>query len=167
MSPNSSIARAVLAGGAVAGTLDIVYACTRNAGFGKPGVWTLQSVASGWLGEAAFQGGMPAAMLGLASHYGIMLVIAAVYVLAGTRLAALRTHALACGALYGIAVYLFMNFVVIRLSAFPYDLSYPLSRLLEGFVSHTVLIGIPIALAARWLAAAAAPAAPVASAGRP
>ena len=48
---------------------------------------------------------------------------------------------------FGILVYLFMNFVVLPLSAFPFDLSYPPLRLLEGFVSHGFLVGIPIALA--------------------
>jgi hypothetical protein len=40
-----------------------------------------------------------------------------------------------------------MNFVVLPLSAFPFDLSYPPLRLLEGFVSHAFFVGIPIALA--------------------
>ena len=54
-----------------------------------------------------------------------------------------------CGALFGVLVYLFMNFVVIPLSAFPFKLSYPPLWLLEGFVSHAVFVGIPIALSVR------------------
>ena len=55
-----------------------------------------------------------------------------------------------CGILFGMLVYLFMNFVLLPLSSFPYQLKYPPLRLLEGLVSHAVLVGIPIALAIRW-----------------
>ena len=50
----------------------------------------------------------------------------------------------------GVLVYLFMNFVVIPLSMFPLKLLYPPLRLLQGFASHAVFAGIPIALAIRW-----------------
>jgi len=46
-------------------------------------------------------------------------------------------------------VYLFMNFVVLPLSAFPYHLKYPFLRLLEGFGSHAILVGLPIAVSIR------------------
>jgi hypothetical protein len=48
-------------------------------------------------------------------------------------------------------VYLFMNFVVLPLSAFPFTLSYTPMRLLEGFGSHALFVGVPIAIAIRWL----------------
>jgi hypothetical protein len=35
------------------------------------------------------------------------------------------------------------------MSAFPYELSYPAARLIEGLVSHALLVGVPIALAIR------------------
>jgi hypothetical protein len=48
----------VLAGGIVAGTLDILYACAfRAVKLGVPARRILQSVAAGLLGEAAFEGG--------------------------------------------------------------------------------------------------------------
>jgi len=49
-------------------------------------------------------------------------------------------------------VYLFMNFVVLPLSAFPFKLSYPAMRLIEGFASHALFVGIPIALSIRRFA---------------
>ena len=58
---------------------------------------------------------------------------------------------LAAGAVFGVLIYLFMNFVVIPMSAFPYKFPYTPMRLLEGFASHAALVGIPIAAAARWL----------------
>ena len=137
----------ILLGGGVAATLDIVYAILRSGQHGVTPLWVLQSVASGWLGSDAFASGMLGGIVGLLSHYGILLVGASVYFAVSRRLLDLQSQAVACGALFGVLVYLFMNFVVIPLSAFPYKLSYPPLKLLEGFVSHAVLVGIPIALA--------------------
>lgn len=142
----------VVVGGFVAATLDIIYACVRNAGFGRSPTWVLQSVASGWQGRGAFDGGLASAALGLGSHYLILLVAAFLYLLASRRVPSMRTRAVAFGALFGIGVYLFMNFVVLPLSAFPFKLSYPAMRLIEGFASHALFVGIPIAVAIRRFA---------------
>jgi hypothetical protein len=140
---------AVLVGGGIAATLDIIYAIVRNGGFGKSPLWVLQSVASGWIGEGAFASGITGGIAGLLSHYGIVFVAAAVYLVASRSFPILRSRAMACGAIFGVLVYLFMNFVVLPLSAFPFDFPYPLARLLEGFVSHALFVGLPIAWAVR------------------
>lgn len=142
---------AVLLGGGSAAMLDIVYAFIRNGQHGHTPLWVLQSVASGWTGAGAFHSGVAGGLLGLASHFAILLVAAAVYLAASRYLGVLRSKALLCGALFGVLVYLFMNFVVVPLSAFPYRLAYPLPRLLEGFFAHAVLVGLPIALSVRRL----------------
>ena len=147
--PGSRPILAVALGGGIAATLDIVYACISSAQYGKTPLWVLQSVASGWMGSAAFTRGLVGGVVGLASHYGILFVAAAVYLLIGTRVPVLRSHAIACGAAFGATVYLFMNFVVLPLSAFPYKLSYSPPRLLEGLASHAIFVGIPIALCIR------------------
>ena len=62
----------VLLGGLIAGTLDIVYACT--FWFLRRGVMPrriLQSVASGLLGDASFTGGWPTGLLGFVLQYFI------------------------------------------------------------------------------------------------
>jgi hypothetical protein len=140
----------ILLGGGIAATLDLVYAVLRNWGGGRPPVWTLQLVGSGWLGSESFSRGAAGAVLGFVSHYGIVLAAAALYFVASQRVQLLRSRPIICGALFGVLVYLFMNFAVLPLSAFPFELSYPLPRLLEGFAVHAVLVGIPIALAIRW-----------------
>ncbi len=143
--------KAVLIGGSIAATLDIVYACVRQAGFGRSIEWTLQSVASGWLGMEAFTSGTAGAVLGLVSHFFILWVATYLYLLASRRFPLLATQAIACGALFGVGVYLFMNFVVLKVSAFPFRLTYDWLRLLEGFTSHALFVGIPIALAVhKW-----------------
>ena len=141
---------AVLAGGGIAATIDIVYACISNFGrYGKSAEWVCQSVATGWLGMAAFDGGTTTAALGLASHYAILFVAAFIYLRASERLPVLRAQAIACGALYGVWIYLFMNFVVLPLSAFPFHPQYPLMKLVEGFASHALFVGVPIAAAVK------------------
>ena len=140
---------AVVLGGGIAATLDMAYACVSNAQYGKTPLWVFQSVASGWLGSAAFSSGWVGGSIGLVSHYLILIVGAAIYYLSSRRLPVLRTEAVACGAGFGALVYLFMNFVVLPLSAFPFKLTYPPLRLVEGLTSHALFVGIPIALCIR------------------
>jgi hypothetical protein len=140
---------AILAGGGIAATLDIVYACVSNAQYFKTPLWVFQAVASGWLGKESFEGGVPAGALGLASHYGILFVAAGIYLAASRRLAILHEQPIVCGTLFGIAVYLFMNFVVLPLSAFPWRLAHDTARFAEGFASHALFVGMPIALCVR------------------
>jgi hypothetical protein len=42
-----------------------------------------------------------------------------------------------------------MNFVVLPLSAVPFKLTYSPQVIAQGFVSHALLVGIPIALCVR------------------
>ena len=143
---------AILLGGSIAASFDIVYAIISNAQNFRTPLWVLQSVASGWLGSAAFDGGIASGLLGLASHYAILIVAAALYFAASKRLPVLQSQAVACGAVFGVLVYLFMNFVVLPLSAFPFKLSYPALRLIEGFATHALFVGIPVALCIRRFA---------------
>jgi hypothetical protein len=145
---------AVLVGGSIAAALDILYAIIVAGQHGKSPLWLLQFVASGLLGGQAFDGGLGSGLLGLAAHFLILIVAAALYFAAGTRLPLLRSHAVACGALYGVLIYLFMNFVVLPLSAFPLKLSYPALTILRGFAFHALLVGIPIAVCIRVLSRA-------------
>ena len=143
------IVRAALWGAAIAGTLDIVYAIVFFGRRGVAPIRILQSVASGLLGAPAYRGGVPTALLGLALHFAIMFVIAALFVAASRRLAPLRQQAVAAGALYGLAVYGVMNYIVLPLSAFPQRGTPPTLVIALGLLVHVVLVGIPIALCAK------------------
>ena len=80
----------VLAGGLVAGTLDITYACVFWAiKAGAPPARIFQSVARGLLGAASFRGGAATAALGLFLHYFIATTMSFVYYFAAY---ALRYH---------------------------------------------------------------------------
>src|SRR6202040_3577781 len=114
-SPNTM--RAVLWAGFACGVLDITAAFIVYGFFGARPVPLLQGIASGLLGPRAFQGGLAAAMLGLLCHFVIAFGAATVYFAASRAVPALLQHAVASGALYGVAVYFFMNRIVLPLSA--------------------------------------------------
>lgn len=142
--------RAILWGGAAVGVFDITYAFVASAiRAGVSPVRVCQSVASGLLGNSAFEGGLPTAALGLALHFLIAFTWAAVYVAASRRLRFMVEWAVPAGLLYGVVVYAFMNLVVIPLSAAPFKVSYPPLKLAIDVAGHMLLVGLPIALAAR------------------
>ncbi len=137
---------AVVSGGLLAGVLDIVYAMSMALMRGGSATRVLHAIASGVLGKAAYQGGTVTAVLGLALHLGILLVAAGLYAAVNRRITWMQQHMLLAGALYGVLVYLFMNFIVLPLSAVPFQLNYPPLTLLQGFVSHALLVGLPISV---------------------
>lgn len=139
----------VLAGGLVAGALDIVYACVFWAVKADlPARRILQSVAAGLLGEASFEGGAATAALGLALHFFIATSMSVVYYLVAARWSLLRERAVLCGAGYGLLLYGIMNYIVVPLSAAGPGSNDPLWVALS-IAAHVFLIGIPIALFAR------------------
>jgi uncharacterized membrane protein YagU involved in acid resistance len=149
---------AVLVGGGIAATLDILYAIIYSWIRARvPPIVIMQSVASGLIGKAAYEGGASTAVLGVVCHYSMALIIASIFWLASRRLGFMTRHAVAAGLAFGVCVYLVMNFVVIPLSAFPTQMTYTPVRVAINVVAHMVLFGLPIALAAR--AASRAPAA--------
>lgn len=110
----------VLIGGVIAGALDITYAFIVYGplSYGMSPVEVLHSVASGWLGgDAANAGGTATALLGLATHFMMATIMAAVFVCLSTRWPTLTRNAVLWGLLYGFGLYLVMSYVVVPLSA--------------------------------------------------
>jgi uncharacterized membrane protein YagU involved in acid resistance len=147
---NSSV-RPILAGGLIAGTLDLSAAFVSSwlrAGVGP--VRVMQSIASGLLGAASFTGGARSAALGVVLHFLIATVATAVFYFASRALRSFVEHAILAGLLYGVAVYLFMNFVVIPLSAVPQrGAPPPLSGRIIGLLIIMFCVGLPIAAIVR------------------
>ncbi len=106
--------QAILLGGFVAGTIDIGAASLIS---GLSPVTIAQFIAGGLLGKAALGGGLSTAALGVVLQWAMSIVIAAIYVAAGTRLPVLTRRWWVCGVLYGIPVYFVMTYVVVPLSA--------------------------------------------------
>lgn len=143
---------AILIGGLIAGTLDITYACVHSYVRGRTPVRVLQSVASGALGQSAYQGGLKTAALGLFFHFLIALMAAAVYYFASRVIRFMVTRPVISGIIFGLGVYLVMNCLVLQLSAIhstAYPWSYPRSILIGGLLIHMFGIGLPIALVTR------------------
>jgi hypothetical protein len=144
-----SVSGAVLVGGSIAGTLDILFAISFAGYNGVSPADLLQTVASGLLGNAAFSGGIPTAASGLILHFLMSYLWAGIFVVAARRLPLLVRQPLLSGILFGVAVFLTMRLVVLPLSAFPYPVTFkPLATTLD-LLSHTFLFGVPIAFAAR------------------
>lgn len=144
---------AVLVGGFVGGTLDILFAISFAYFNGVTPMRLLQTVASGLLGAASYTSGIGAALLGLLLHFLISFALAGSFVLASRRIEALTKYPVLAGALFGIGVLLFMRLVVLPLSAYPHPVTFrPLATTLD-LMSHMFLFGVPISLAARqaWL----------------
>jgi len=141
---------AILVGGGIAATFDIIYAIVYSWLRAKvPPIAILQSVASGLLGRSAYEGGAATALLGLCLHYAMAFIIASIFWFASRRLRFMTEQAVIAGLLYGVCVFFVMSFVVLPLSAFPTPITHEPTRMAINIVAHMILFGLPIALAAR------------------
>jgi len=141
------ILAAIVGGGLTAGVFDFTVACVES---GKPPLFIGKAVATGWFGKAAFQGGLDVSLIGIASHFGIMLSFAAAFVLGSVREPALRRWFWVAGPLYGAVVFDVMRFIVMPLSAAGYAMPKP-PVLFYELAGHVLLIGLVIAAWARGL----------------
>jgi hypothetical protein len=135
--------RAILWGGLAAGVGDSVLALLL---YRVSLVVIYQSIASGVLGRDAYRGGLAAAALGLVLHFFIATTAAAVYVGGSRRLSLLARRPVPCGLAFGVAVYFFMKYLVLPLSAVPRLTPFEPAAM----VGHAFLVGLPIALFASW-----------------
>lgn len=128
--------------------MDITAALTVYGSLGIKPMRLLQGIASGLLGRAAYTGGAGTAALGLFCHFVIAFGAAAVYYLASRKLRVLTDQAVICGALYGIAVYFFMQNIVLPISRIGLR-PFVFKMMVIGVVIHVICIGLPIALVVR------------------
>ena len=142
--------QAIFWGGLVAGTLDITAACVYSwlRANVRP-VRVFQSVASGLLGPPAYTGGTKTAVLGLALHFLIATTATAVFYFASRRLRFMIERPVTWGLVYGVLVYLFMNFVVLPLSALQQRAAPPLSSRVINMLIIMFCVGLPISLIVR------------------
>jgi uncharacterized membrane protein YagU involved in acid resistance len=139
----------IFLGGLIAGTLDITAAFLTawfRSGVGP--VRVLQFISSGLLGTEAYAGGAKTAALGLALHFLIATVATAVFYLASRSLLFLVERPIIMGLLYGVVVYLFMNYVVIPLSSIVQRPATMSGRII-GVLTIMFCVGLPIAVIVR------------------
>lgn len=142
--------KAIVVGGLLGGVGDLLFAITWAGINGMGPQKLLQVIASGWFGQAAFDGGWNTAAIGFASHFGIALVVAALFSSLAKRMPVLLERPLVSGAALGVATFLVMRLAVLPLSAFPFPVKmFTLGAGLD-LLSHMFLFGTPIALARRY-----------------
>jgi hypothetical protein len=146
--PTKAILWATLIAGALDATDGVVF-------FGLHGlnpIQVLQYIASGVLGASSFNGGLGTAALGVLIHFLIAAVVASIYILVSRQLPFLNQHAVPLGLIYGAAVYLSMTYLILPHSAVASS-AFSVPALVNGVIGHALFVGLPIALAARKVAA--------------
>lgn len=135
---------------AVSGTLDILLAMGLTLAFGRHIGDMLRYVASGPF-PAATNMGTSGALLGLAVHFTLMAIMAAIFVALVNQRPVLLDTPYRTGLAYGLVTYVVMNLIVVQLRFHPPFPPKTLSIATQLF-AHIVLVGIPFALiAARTL----------------
>lgn len=146
-----SLVRPIVLGGLIIGIVQfvlqewIVFSLLQQ----NPLMAVVQYITSGILGNAAFEGGIASALLGLLIHFFISFVIAGVFILSAERIPLLRRYAIAGALLYGIGVFVVMNMLVIPLSAAPAIPTPTLPWLIEIVVDHMLVVGLPLGILVR------------------
>ena len=146
--------RTILVTGLTAGVCDLVGAIVSSLHRGVTPFRILQAVASGWLGTSSYDLGYRSAVLGLVSHFMIAMGAATVFYLASRAIPFLLERPLISGILYGIAVYWFMQLVVLPLSAYPHKRLATWSGIVIGNIVHMICVGTPIALVTKRMSQA-------------
>jgi hypothetical protein len=141
---SSSATKAILLGGFLGGTGDLVFAF---AYYGlRLGVF--QNVAGGIMGrEAARAGGVPTFVLGVGLHYLIAVIWAALFWVLSPRIRTVLQRAIPAGLVYGLVIFYGMNCVVLPLSALHTN-PWPPPFAPVPMLAHVGLVGLPIALIA-------------------
>jgi hypothetical protein len=136
--------------GLLAGTLDITDNLIFKQLRGITPKMVFQYIASGLIGLKDFQDGLESVVLGVAIHYTIALIWTGVFYAASRKLAILSRRPVFSGLVYGGAIYLFMNFIILPLSGVPHPRSaITLASRINGVLALLLFIGLPISLLVR------------------
>jgi hypothetical protein len=150
-SSSNSLLRLTLIGGLIAWFLHLVV--QQGIVFGlilkTPMISALQYVASGIMGESAFAGGLATALLGLVLDLIIITIMAGIFIFSVDRIPLLRRNVIAGSILYGVGVFIVMNFIILPLSAAPVLPPPPTWLLVELFLQHILLITLPFGILVR------------------
>lgn len=129
----------------VAGTFDLLSAFLFSGLKGVGPIQVLQFVASGPFGDRA-RDDPDFALAGLATHYVLMAVMAAVFLLAAERLRFVARQPILWGLAYGFAIWIVMYWIVrpLRWPAMPLPTAGGPVAIAQQLFSHLLLTGLPI-----------------------
>jgi len=142
----------VVVGGLAAGVLDILDAFIVTSLNGGTPIRVLHAIASGVVGRSAYQGGMTTAAVGLVLHFVISFGAATTYFLASRKLPVMLRHWVPAGLAFGLAVWVFMYYVVLPVTFGRPNTLPPLPQLINQLGIHALGVGLPIA----WFASRSA-----------
>lgn len=142
--------RIILPAWLLAGTLDILSACTDfYLTTGKsPFQPVLRYVASGVYGKAAFSADSSIPWMGLLFHYLIALSFTLFFFILYPRIKWMRYSVLLTGLVYGFFMWAFMRFAVLPQSHTPAPAPLVWWKVLKAAIILVLAIGIPLA----WIA---------------
>ena len=135
----------ILAGGVTAGALDHLSACATFIPRGVPALGLLQYIASGAIGQRAFSGGIATAALGLAVHFSLTTMMAAIYVFTSFRVPAILRRPWTAGVIYGATICAVMNYIAVPLSLAPHWKPPTGWNLVGAYLASCLYVGVPIA----------------------
>ena len=149
---SNSLLRPIVIGGLTTGVLHLIIQVGIVFGLllKNPYISSLQYVASGAIGNAAFTGGLATALLGLVLELLMTMIIAGIFILSFDRIPLLRSHVIPGSLLYGFGVFIVMNFIVLPVSAAPPLPAPPMWLFIEIILEHILLVGLPLGLLVRW-----------------
>lgn len=137
---------AILWGGFVAGTVD-VGAASLISGYSP--IVILKYIAGGVLGRASLAGGMGNAVLGLVLQWIMSIVIAAIFVLLLRKRITRPQRWTTWGIVYGVVVFVVMNYAVVPLSALHSVPRFSISSFIANLAAM-LLFGWIVGFFARW-----------------
>ena len=143
----SRMTKAILLGGLVAGLLDGLDAVfVIGILGGVPVIRVFQFIASGLFGARAFAGGAETAFIGCVIHFFIATVAAATYGVLSRFIRPMRRNPFTWGPLFGVALFGFMHYIVVPLSAAPKQPPLDARGFANLVLAHIFCVGLPIAL---------------------
>jgi uncharacterized membrane protein YagU involved in acid resistance len=147
-SRRSKLVSTIALAGLCAGALDIADAFLFFGLHGATPTRILQGIAYALIDKSAYAMGLNSALLGLLLHFFIATCFAAAYIIASRRLP-LHRRPILYGAIYGLLIYVVMNYLVLPLSHIgPRPVPAP-PALINGIAALVFCVGIPITLIAR------------------
>lgn len=133
----------------IAGTLDLLSAFTHiYIKTGHIANRMFHYIAGGVLGlERSMQGGVGVVLLGIFIHYLIAFLFTLFFFLIYPKVPVLRKNRYVSGIVYGLFVFVMMNYVVLPLTALPYQPPH-FPDAFVGVVMLPLIVGLPIAIGA-------------------
>ena len=136
--------------GLVAGTLDITENLVFNSFRGITPWRVFQYIASGSIGMQSFQSGWNSVALGVGIHYAIAFTWTGIFFVGALKFPAITRRPILSGIVFGVVVYLVMNFIVLPLTRVPHPpAAITVVSRINAVLALIVCIGLPISLMTR------------------